>query len=208
MEAAANSENAGRATARRLDELDRLVPLQQNTDYKLEKAVERQQDADERLRQLTKELKELAKRKPEKRPASAKKAKGSDGEQAEGQGEGAGGELEAPTSAPSKVSFQEAHEYAATSLAPEALEKVKAEIEIQTQKLLDDMRRDLRKSVLESAERKIKEELESVKQFTGGRIDRLNKRLEALSEKVDERAQESDKNREKIQGDFGKLKKA
>lgn len=78
LEAAANSENAGRGTARRLDELDKLVPQLQNTDYKLEKAVERQQDADERLRQLTKDLKELAKRKPEKRPASAKKATGSE----------------------------------------------------------------------------------------------------------------------------------
>ena len=66
----------------------------------------------------------------------------------------------------------------------------------------------MRKSVLESAERKIKEELESVKQFTGGRLDRLNKRLETLSEKVEERAQESDKNRERILADFGKLRKA
>jgi hypothetical protein len=47
-----------------------------------------------------------------------------------------------------------------------------------------------------------------VKQFTGGRLDRLNKRLETLSEKVEERAQESEKNRERLQVDFGKLRKA
>ena len=78
--------------------------------------------------------------------------------------------------------------------------------EVQTQ--IDDMKRDLRKSVLESAERKIKEELEQVKSFTGGRIDRVNKRIQEMNERIDEKAHECDKNREKTQGDFGKLKKA
>jgi hypothetical protein len=35
LESAANSEDAGRATTRRLDALDKLVPQQQNTEYKL-----------------------------------------------------------------------------------------------------------------------------------------------------------------------------
>lgn len=84
------------------------------------------------------------------------------------------------------------------------MEKVKAEVQQQ----IDDMKRDLRKSVLESAERKIKEELEQFKSFTTGRLDRVNKRIEAVGAQVEEKAHECDRNTNKTKEDFAKLKKA
>ena len=85
-------------------------------DYKLELALERLHEAEEKQKLSMKELKELAKRKrsPEPRPPSAKKAKAPEAEQPAGQVVEAAAEGEAPTSAPSKVSFHDADPYSAS----------------------------------------------------------------------------------------------